>query len=45
MEMPAKILVVDDHEQHLTLLATILRRYGYDQVLTRNGDDTLSQVR
>ncbi len=38
METATKILIVDDNEQNLTLIRTILRRHGYDSLLARSGD-------
>ena len=40
----AKILVVDDNEQNLALIRTILRRNGHDSVLARSGEEALRQV-
>ncbi len=44
MEPAAKILIVDDNEQNLTLIRVILRRHGYDSRLARNGEEALRQV-
>jgi DNA-binding response OmpR family regulator len=44
MEPAAKLLVVDDNEQNLTLLHVILRRYGYDIRLSRSGEEALQQI-
>lgn len=44
MEASAKILVVDDNEQNLTLLRVILRRHGYDSFPARSGEEALRQV-
>lgn len=45
METAAKLLVVDDNEQNLTLLRVILQRHGYDPLLARSGEEALRQVR
>jgi len=44
MEPAAKILVVDDNEQNLTLIRVILQRHGYDSHLVRSGEEALRQV-
>ena len=44
MEPAAKLLIVDDNEQNLTLIRVILRRHGYDSRLARNGEEALRQV-
>src|SRR6266852_293157 len=44
MEPAAKILIVDDNEQNLTLIRVILRRHGYDSRLARSGEEALQQV-
>jgi adenylate cyclase len=45
METATKILIVDDNEQNLTLIRTILRRHGYDSLLARSGEEALREVR
>jgi CheY-like chemotaxis protein len=37
--MPARILVVEDNEDNLTLIDCLLRAYGYAPLLARNGRD------
>jgi DNA-binding response OmpR family regulator len=44
MEPAAKILIVDDNEQNLTLIRVMLRRYGYNACLARSGEEALRQV-
>ncbi|MFQ5656779.1 MAG: sensor histidine kinase [Candidatus Methylomirabilales bacterium] len=44
METGAKILVVDDNEQDLSLIRAILRRHGYDPLLARSGEEAIRQV-
>src|SRR5919108_1102189 len=44
MESAVKILIVDDHEQNLTLLRVILQRHGYEIRLSRSGEEALQQV-
>ena len=44
MAPAAKILLVDDHEQNLTLLRVILRPHGYDIRLSHSGEEALRQV-
>lgn len=35
--MPATVLVVEDNEENLTLIDYLLRAYGYEPLLARNG--------
>lgn len=44
MDPATKILVVDDNEQNLTLIRSILRRHGYDSRLAHSGKEALHQV-
>jgi len=44
MEPAAKILVVDDNEQNLTLIRVILQRHGYEPLLARSGEEALRRV-
>jgi DNA-binding response OmpR family regulator len=44
MQAPAKILVVDDTEENLMLIAVILRLNGYQAVLARCGEEALKLV-
>jgi adenylate cyclase len=44
MDTATKILVVDDNEQNLTLIRTILRHHGYDSRLARSGEEALRQI-
>jgi adenylate cyclase len=44
MKTRARILVVDDHEQNLTLIQVMLRRHGYEAVLARSGEEALQLV-
>lgn len=44
MEKGIRILVVDDHEQNLTLMQVMLRRSGYEAVLAGNGEEALRLV-
>jgi adenylate cyclase len=45
METTTKILVVDDNEQNLSLIRTILRHHGYESHLAYNGEEALYLVR
>jgi DNA-binding response OmpR family regulator len=44
METATKILVVDDNEQNLTLIRTILHHHGYESRLAHNGEEALRLV-
>ena len=39
-----KILIVDDEQDILTYLSTLLEDNGYDTVLAKNGEEALKQV-
>jgi len=43
-EQQARILLVDDERNLVTMLGKILRRQGHDVVLAENGEDALRQV-
>jgi DNA-binding response OmpR family regulator len=45
MDTATNILVVDDNEQNLSLIRTILRRHGFHSRLANNGEEALRQVR
>jgi DNA-binding response OmpR family regulator len=44
MEIAPTILVVDNNEQNLTLVRTILRRHGYASRLARSGEEALRLI-
>lgn len=39
--MPARIVVIEDNEDNITLVDYLLRAHGYDPMLARNGQDGL----
>jgi DNA-binding response OmpR family regulator len=44
-DVPARILVADNDEDVLALVAFRLRRAGYEVLLARDGDEALAQAR
>jgi CheY-like chemotaxis protein len=44
MASKKKILIVDDEQDILTYLATLLEDNGYDTVLAKNGEEALKQM-
>jgi DNA-binding response OmpR family regulator len=44
MEMPYKVLVVDDNELNLDLISKILELVGYEAAIADNGQDALKKI-
>lgn len=44
-ETPARILVVDDEDNYLSLLSKVLRKEGYEVSTARGGEEALQIVR
>lgn len=42
--MPKKILIIDDEQDMLTYMQTLLRKAGYDTDTAVNGEDALSKL-